>query len=376
MQVIRGIKRLVALDTDPFLTISLYLNVDGRQYPNREYEIELKELIRRAQQQLMHYPEDIREAARRDLERIDRYVRREFVRDNTRLLVIFACEPADLFETLTYAIPMKSQIILYPKGPYVTPLLIALAGHADALVIMVSREVARGFYYLAGHLEEIGNVREDVPARVNYGGFKGYEERRIDRHVEEHVQWYLKHVAEQAYRWFVLYDPELVLLMGHPEVTGSLTRYLPYPMTQRLGPVMDYFIESGGLREIRERVETAVMTVERQRVREWIEQLRRQVPHRAVIGIEATLQALNAWRCAVLVFDPDEMFEGYTCPQCGYLALRRGTCPRCRSDLQYTENLLNEAIESAVHQGAELVPIRHDAELVRLIDTMGAVLRF
>lgn len=376
MNALKGVKRLIAIDTAPYLTVSLYLNVDGRQYPKREYESELKDLIRHAMEDLKPYPEDVQRAARQDLERVERYVREEFVRGDARLLVVFSCEPARLFEVFAYSISMKSRLVLYPKGPYVTPLLIALAGYADTLAVMTNREMARGFFYQAGRLEEIGQVRQEVPAQVRYGGFKGYEEKRISRHIEEHVQWHLKRTAEAARGWFELYQPDLVLLMGLPELTFALTRWLPPEMTQRLGPSIDYFVEAGGLKEIQARIEQTVIQYERQRMERWVDQLLRSVPHKAVVGVEPTLESLNEWRCAALVFDPDEAIPGVQCPHCGYLDLRSERCPRCGQALKPIPDVVVEAVELAVQQGADLYPVRHDSSLLDRIHRMGAFLRF
>jgi peptide subunit release factor 1 (eRF1) len=271
---------------------------------------------------------------------------------------------------------MKSRLVLYPKGPYVTPLLIALAGYADTLAVMANREMARGFFYQAGRLEEIGQVRQEVPAQVRYGGFKGYEEKRISRHIEEHVQWHLKRVAETARGWFELYQPDLVLLMGPPELTSVLTRWLPPEVTQRLGPTIDYFVETGGLRDIQARIEQAVTQYERQRMERWVDQLLRSVPHKAVVGVEPTLESLNEWRCAAFVFDPDERIPGVQCPGCGYLDLRSERCPRCGQTLEPIPDVVTEAVELAVQQGADLYPIRHDPALLERIQRMGAFLRF
>lgn len=376
MTQLRGIKRLLGLDTTPFLTLSLYLDVDGKKFPNREFQIQLKALLHEAHDQLSDYPQEILDAAFKDLSSAERFVVSEFTPSAAgRTLALFACSPKKLFETFTCHVLMKNRIILSTK-PHVTPLLTAVASVPDALVIMANRSSARFFLFESGHLEELSQIQDEVPAQVRVGGWKGYSERHIERHIDEHVSWHLKHVAEESRQYHELYAPDLILLSGPSDVTPALLRWMPATLQPKIATPSTVYFESGHIKDIEEYVHNSIKSFRINKYKEIIHQIIEKQPKMATIGVEHTLDALNAFRVASLTFDAELVIPGFRCTGCNYIATNMTHCPRCQKPMVSEEDLIPEAVELAFQQGADLVPLMEAADLAKEILRMGSLLRY
>ena len=375
MQPLKGLKRLIGLDTSPYLTVSLYLDVDGRKFPNREFEIRLKDLVRRQAAALAGQPDEVRTAAESDLRRVERYIVSEFIRGSSRMVAVFACEPAGVFEVFTGSFSLKSRLTLNHR-PYITPLLTAWAGSPTALVVLSDRAMARYFLFESGRLAELGRLADEVPAQVRKSGWKGYSERNIERHIDEHVQWHLKNVAEECRHYYELYAPDVVILGGPGEILPDLERWLPATIQRKLGPTLGFHYESGHLKEIQDAVQRTLVSYEAEHQRRIVQQVLEKQPHGATTGVEPTLDALNAFRVATLVFDADINFQGYRCSDCGYLATNMDRCPRCQKPMELEPDLLPETLELAIQQAADLVPLHGTTDLTKRIRRVGALLRY
>ena len=375
MQKIKGLKKLIGLDPSPYVVLSLYLDVDGRKYPQREYIVGLKNLIREAETHLNRMAPEQQAQVRKDFHRLERYVSHEFVRGDNRFLAVFVCSPIGLFETFTGPFSIKSRLYV-GRNPYVIPLLSVYGTEPDALVILVDRSRARLFLYNGGRLDELEYIEHDVPQQVRESGWQGYEERRIERHVDEHIQWHLKEVAQRVRQYGELYETDRVILGGPEDVRREFQRWLPASLKQRLGPEIEQHPERVRLQDLKSEVHRALRAYERQQQERIIDEIIEKQPRMGGIGVETVIDALNDGRVAILVFDPDLTVSGHRCPDCGYMATNMTLCPRCQTPMQAATDLLPDIIERATQQAADLIPLTGDTALVGRVKRIGALFRF
>ncbi len=373
MRSIENVQHLLNLDAEPHQVVSLYLDVDGKKFPNREFEIQLKQMIQKTFHNLDHLDEPIRAEVKKDLERIERYVREEFVRNNTAYLVLFACHTLDLFEAYEFPYAFKNDIIV-DSSPY-TPLLLTLISIIpDALVVMTDRALGRLFLFRNGHLEELDTIRSEVPNQARVGGWKGYEEKRISRHIEEHVVWHLKSMVQHLRRAWTVFKPDVLILSGPKEVTETLQSFLPASIVKHLGPVLDVHFDEGHLNEIKRSVQDAIQRHIDAQTEKVIHAILERQPQRATVGIEMSIDAINAWRVGTLVFSPDLVIKGWRC-DCGFISTMMNRCPRCQKDMREDHELLTNVLDVAYQQGADLFPVVNPT-LAEKIRGMGTLLRF
>jgi peptide subunit release factor 1 (eRF1) len=88
-----------------------------------------------------------------------------------------------------------------------------------------------------------------------------------------------------------------------------------------------------------------------------------------VVGIPATLRALNSGTARMLLLREGLAKLGKACRRCGALALSGKRCSFCSGETEPALNILAEMAQSALDQRCQVFRILHD----RRLDTMGGV---
>ena len=91
---------------------------------------------------------------------------------------------------------------------------------------------------------------------------------------------------------------------------------------------------------------------------------------RAVLGLGATLQALNDGRVQTLVVPMDAQSAGRRCPSCGLLAAEGTTCPRCGGEMEPVADIVDAAVAAALRLRTRVEAVTGGSAVV------GALLRY
>jgi peptide subunit release factor 1 (eRF1) len=93
-------------------------------------------------------------------------------------------------------------------------------------VILIDRMKARIFESRLGEFKEHFHVEDNAPEQVKVGGFKGRQERKVERNIHEGTIQHYKEVAQVAFDLFQKYKFHWVILGGRKDVLSEFTRYL------------------------------------------------------------------------------------------------------------------------------------------------------
>jgi peptide chain release factor subunit 1 len=117
--------------------------------------------------------------------------------------------------------------------------------------------------------------------------------------------------------------------------------------------------------------------LEERREQEAVERLGQGSHGRAVSGLEDVLGALNERRVETLLLEQRFSAPGTECPECGWLG-NDGieSCPADGTALERREDVTEPALELALRQSAEVLPLRRKAEELQARGGIGALLRF
>jgi peptide subunit release factor 1 (eRF1) len=96
---------------------------------------------------------------------------------------------------------------------------------------------------------------------------------------------------------------------------------------------------------------------------------------RAAAGPEAVLLALVERRVQALLYETALELSGVMCPRCGWMGLGAQSCPNDGGEVLERESLIEDAVQSAVNQSAEVIPLR-DSPALRSFEGIAATLRF
>jgi peptide subunit release factor 1 (eRF1) len=287
--------------------------------------------------------------------------------EGAHALALFLCGPADLFEVLRLPRPVDSRVTIAER-PAIEPLTeVGPAQHWA--VLLLDGNDARLLEGFGDRLEETQSESSDHGGRTRRGGMSA---QRYERSVGMEENEFLRNVAqmlEQADRDRTYKH----IFVGTTErhfsaFTGALSEPLRGRITGRFDAGADWESPT----DVRQRLEPLLQVEETHREREALD----AVGAHGVRGIVDVLPALYERRVRTLLLEPGLEHPGVVCPRCRWaLAEERGTCPVDGETMVEDPNLVEWAVEVAVEQDADVLPVRRHDDLSDH-DGVAAALRF
>ena len=359
--------------------LSLCLDLDPAQFataPARATEID--SLLDAAHREIEsgERPHDERRELRAGLARA-----REILDGNqawaqgARAVALFLCEPIGLQRLLRLAHPVRAGFVI-SDAPFIAPLTeSARAGRV--CVALVDERFARILRGSAQQLSEAVSFGDPVHGRHKQGG---WSQARYQRSQFEDVEAHLRHVARTLHDLLKMtpYDRLLVACTAPlwPRVVDKLhadVRALLHPQRPSLD-VGDASVEDAT------RAAGAALA-EEQRAREdaLLAELRerhaRDGDGRAAVGLSAVLEALLERRVGALLYEAGLQARGVACPRCGWLGTAGERCPVDGGDLRMRDSVVEDAVQAAVAQSADVLAL-HDRNELGALGGIAAMLRF
>jgi peptide chain release factor subunit 1 len=254
--------------------------------------------------------------------------------EGAHALALFVCGPAGLFEVLRMPRPVDSRVTIADR-PAIEPL--AEVGPAEHwAVLLLDGNDAR-------LLEGFGDRLEET--RRSTGTDEGEFLRDVARLLEDADR-------RSTYRRIFVGTTE-----RHFSAFSDL---LSDPLRKRITARFDAGADWESPAAIRARLEPLLQVDETHREREALD----AVGANGVRGIVDVLPALYERRVGALLLEPGLEHPGVVCPRCRWaVAEERGTCPVDGETMAPHPNLVEWAVEFAVEQDAEVLPVRRHDDL-------------
>jgi peptide subunit release factor 1 (eRF1) len=229
------------------------------------------------------------------------------------------------------------------------------------------------------HLGEIVESREALaPGEVRHKNASGTDHLRsqmqFQRQDQTHVRWHVRAVSDLLEEMACDHAFGRIVVAGPVEATSELTRLFPRPLADRvIGTVRLPAAASPDdvLREAHRLAEAAERENEETHVGRLFDG--------GVVGLEATLVALQEGRLRMLVYADGFESRGYECLRCGALfaSSPEAACPYCSGSLLPLADLVGRAVARTVGAGGNVDEV-HGESAARLLDAggIGAVLRY
>jgi peptide chain release factor subunit 1 len=372
-----GIRRLADIRLDRPVVLSLYVDLDPSEFATpRARATVVRSLLDEAERRIRaldRVSHQDRVDLQRSHERVDLELQDTNL-DGTHGLAVFACDPAELLEVvrLPRSVPRRVAI---DRSPVISP-LVGLERRERWCVALVNRRDARVFRGSPEGLREVGSVHDDVHGQHDQGG---WSQARYQRSVEKEKADHLKHAAEVLFEYFKRRPFERLVVGGPHEVRVDFEGRLHPYLRERVGGRIDVDVETARPDDVLAAAGPLLEELEDGREREALDRLGdgSGPPARAATGLDDVLGALNERRVETLLLADGFSAPGTACSTCDWLGpegLER--CPIDDTPLERREDVVEPAVELAVRQSAEVLPLRrHDREL-RDRGAVAAVLRF
>jgi len=340
------VRELVRQWVSPVVT-SLYLDVDGRQYPRRSDLVpHLNRLFDVARASAEAQGPDAVGAVDRDIRRIASWMGRDLDRTTTRGVAAFSCDALGRFEAFPLSRPVRDQVVVGP-GPDIAQLCAALSWEQRTLVVAVDRQASKLVRLNGDEVDEfaapVDTIERQVDTDVEIGSF--------DRRHEELARQHYRHVARAVAAAVDSWRPTAVVLSGQDDSVSQLERYLPDRASSLVKGRLRLPVVSSTT-EFATHAHEAVSEAEKARRHGLVQELGERAAGDAgdagaVVGPGPVLEALGTGRVATLVVEEGFDLPGIRCPDCGRLASDGIRCPRCGATPIAVEHLIDAAVNEA-----------------------------
>jgi len=348
---------------------SCYLDVDGRRHlRQQDLEHEVATVLKNARRKVNGHA-----SVRRDLHRIEEFVKGGLDRSRTRGLAIFACSEHDLWEVFSLPVPVQNQVVINHM-PAVSQLEAVNEESAALGVLLADKQRARVLVFELGDVVEHSELMDELPRDYDSRGEK--ERGDVAHHRDALMHQHLRHAADAALAVFQKNGFEHMVIGASDPITSALESLLhPYLRSRLFGRVQ--ISVASGVEDIRAAAIEVEHQIERQKEDEFVQRLREAVAtgRRGVGGLAAVLDALNDRRAERLLVSQDYQAPGWRCAPCGALGLVGRTCGRCTGEMEAIDDVVEEAIDEALAQSCRVEICVGNADL-DVLGRIGALLRY
>jgi peptide chain release factor subunit 1 len=239
---------------------------------------------------------------------------------------------------------------------------------------VVDKEKARLFTMFVGDITERTEIFDEVPGWHKQGG---WAQARFQRHIEDHVNRHLKHVADTVFAFYKSEGFGNIIIGGSQDVR---TRFYRVLHSYLQGIVAGYISVDVGsnINDILDAARRVDDEVEERRSAEVAGALlgSSRQGYVTVTGLKDTVRALEEGRVHTLVLVDNNEVEGCLCGDCGGIAaLGMDECRYCRKKIGRVGDVSEHLAVLAVERDAEVDYVRQGAGL-EIPDGVGAILRW
>jgi peptide chain release factor subunit 1 len=372
-----ALRSLAEIRAEQETVLSLYLNLDPERFATlRARTTEIDSLLDDAHRKIEtgERPHAELMALRGALERAREIltVDQSWAED-AQAVVLFICEPLELEQLLRLPHPIDTAALVADE-PFIAPLT-ELAPAGSVCVALVDERHARILRGSPEQLEEAAKVRDPVHGRNDQGG---WSQARYQRSQHEDVEAHLRHVARVLHD-MLKEDPyeHLLIACTEPLWPRVLAHLHPDVRARVHDERLSLDVGDAGIEDIVAATDAALESDRRAHQEAVLAELREHVGRnlRAALGPDAVLLALVERRVQALLYEKDLQVAGVRCPRCGWMGVEGESCPNDGGPLEQRASILEDAVQSALSQSAEVLPLQDRPDL-RPFEGIAATLRF
>lgn len=361
---------LLHFDAGASWVVSFYMGIGVYRANKKAYEIEAKDITKRALGDA-GLSGDARRDVEDDIQRIMTFLKMDFS-GQAKGLAVFASKKAGLWQVYRLPVTMPDRCVI-GHSPFVLPMLKIVDESRRFCVAITDKAKARIFTVYLGEITERSEILDVVPGWHKQGGWAA---ARFQRHIEDHVNRHLKHVADTVFEFHKAEGFGHLVIGGSQEIRARLHPILHSYLQRIIAGSINVDVASN-TDEILKAARKIEAEVEARRSEEMVAALRGSSGAKlAVTGLAGTIKALKDWRVHTLVLVDGSRVEGWLCGGCGGVdAVSEGKCEPCGQAMARVDDVSEHLAAMAVERDAEVRYLRPGSG-IESQGSVGAILRW
>ncbi len=355
---------------------SLYLNMDPAKYIKEEYIKNLKTLIRNAKENIEKngYSRDARFSLMEDFDKILKFI--EPIKDHSfKSIAVFSSSKNNFFQSYELDDNLKDMIVT-DFVPYTKPLFAYLRMVKRYLVILMKKDKIRVFEVFGNNIEEELDLFKKVRYPIRPNSYIFTNERKYYNKIETEYRKFLREASEEVLDLFMDKGADFVVIGGNKTVGEDLYETLHPYLKERFTDYIDIDFEAHE-RDILEKVREVNRRIINKLDDELIQEIKAELNKDGLAskGLKNVLNALTIAAVRVLAVEEGYMVPGFMHKESGFLYVNKEDYDGNPDDLIPTADVINEAVDEAINQGADIRIIREKGKMDEL-EHIAALLRF
>jgi peptide chain release factor subunit 1 len=362
---------LLHFRTEAHWVLSFYMGIGIYKAKRKAYEIEAKDIMKKAIAEA-GLAGDARGEIDTDVKRILSFLNMDF-RGKAKGLAIFASKEAGLWQVHRLPVTVPDRCVINHM-PYVLPMLKLTDEGRRYCIVVVDKEKARLFTVYLGEILEVTDIFDVVPGWHKQGG---WAQARFQRHIEDHVNKHLKHVADTVFGFYKREGFGHLIVGGTQEIRTRFYRILHSYLQSLIRGYIAVDVTSN-TNEILAGAKKIEGQVEEQRSKDIARALLEtsSPAYITVTGLKNTVRALNEGRVHTLVLVDNKEIGGCLCGDCrGVDVLGTEECEYCKKKMGNVTDVSEHLAVLAVERDAEVRYVKSGLGLESK-DGVGAILRW
>jgi peptide subunit release factor 1 (eRF1) len=374
------LERLTRVKPGHNRVITCYLKLEPRDRSRGKYLIKVKNRVKDVVQGLsrLGLEREISDAVRRDLERIQQFLRSPANLPPTQGVAIFACEGIELFEAVPLPVVHRSRLAV--DGTALVRELASVEDEFGRLVtVVLDRASARFFEVTAYDTRELPGLRADSTRGKRFHGDQdgsgGWGEHAYHNRIRQEKQRHYEAIARELFSIDRRQPAHGIVLAGPGPEAGAVKPFLHSYLTERLIGTARLNTKDVTLATVHSATLTVREEYERASERAQVHQMLEGVGTGwALNGVTPTLRALSRGQVRSLLVHADASEPGFRCGDSGRLALTEREC-RGEGEPLPVLDVIDDAIEEALRQGVD-VNVVYEPDARDAIEGLAGLLRF
>jgi len=369
------VSELVQMSLNDYPITSAYFSVTNKSGNRKAHLVEFKKMIRYKKNTtyFKQLSESEQELVLIDFEKILYWFEEELDASTYMSSICFSSGKSGFWKTIDLKIPLTNELIVQPK-PYIYQLTKLFSSYSRYGVVLVDKSKARIFEQSLGDFKELFHVDDNSPDTVKVGGFKGRQERKVERNIRQGVMQHYKEVARKIFDLNKSHDFNWIVLGGRKETTGEFRKYLHDYVDAKVAGVLE-LEPSAALSEVFEKVHEVGKNARSEFDKKLLETYNnKKEANQAIEGIKAILPKIRGNWIDTLILHKDYQQKGVFCRRCNYIDLSPAVeCPDHGGPLERTHNIVEHILHNILQQG---VNIQYVGLSMKKYGEIAAILRF